>query len=403
MGQIMSKATLGLESSRLPNPSNQESSKENLPILSKISSVAISSICSVKYVTYDPVMKYIIHPITDALFYIVAKVKTLILLIPALLNTIDFEEVKNNPELYLKFFNSMGFPDRVYYLRNLTASDAGGLSRQLMSSLMQGIREKEVVRLDDASIPTVQYPKDYNNLVELGSFYSLIDERNRTPDQYKLVIGPVLGPSFFDLVKLANSYKSEEEKFLDVLNFLKTSQPERGVIWDVILNPNEENLESLKSIYGDEADLETAKEEVNKYLLAAKAFYEGSSTAFQHRLMSEFSENLLLAIQGKKVTKEDLRNALNNGSYFSGTPQEFSWLQKKIEESDDFFAEKFVEACTGQDCLIPGKKIEICVGGESFFFHTCGYRLDVPRCLDKEQFLAGLEIVLNEGGRFNAR
>jgi hypothetical protein len=398
----MSSATLGLESSRLPNPSNQDSSKENLPILSKISSVAISSISSVKYVTYDPVMKYIFHPITDALFYIVAKVKTLFLLIPALLNIIDFEEVKNNPELYLKFFNFMGFPDRVYYRENPIAVDAGGLSRQLISSLMQGIREKELIRLDSASIPTVEYRKDYNNLVELGSFYSLIDERNRIPDRNKLVIGPVLGPSFFDLVKLANSHKSEDEKFWDVLNFLQSSQPERGVIWDVILNPNEENLESLKSIYGDEADLETAKEEVNRYLLAAKAFYEGASTAFQHRLIDESAEDLSIAIQGKKVTKEDLKNALNNIRYGYGTPQEFLWLQEKIEESDDFFAEKFVEACTGQDCLLPGKKIAIAVVGERFFFHTCGSQLDLPRCSNKEEFLAGLEIILNEKSRFNA-
>jgi len=262
--------------------------------------------------------------------------------------------------------------------------DLGGVSKQFYTTLGESL--SPLIPRGVGELPN----GDSELLEQIGRWYALIDARNQDRGD-KFLVGNLFPKEFFDIVNIAASASSEEDKIKAVAAKLKEIDPAMALVADTVLDPMA-NKDAYAEIIGcgPEESEEEAIGQVKVYLDAASAFYKGAGKVLDP------------SIQGEAVTSDGIIRALKPETRTPAFLQKYEWLTEKIRGSDSEWQRKFVRAVTGNDALRP--KLIILVQENwrdepTFEIHTCFNSLDLPKGnLDKESFLKLLDWSISREG-----
>lgn len=318
---------------------------------------------------------------------------------------ISLLELKRDPSFFLRNICESGIPYSVQFVEFQDTVDVGGLRKHYIRTLVESLlTQNSIPRSDDGFL--LLHNENYEYIIkQLGLFYSIVAKKNRSLTlRDKLLIGQLLNEQFFEVVKLAIKTRSKDDNFLAVVNFFsKSSNPFMSLVAQSILTEDQAILEQCRSTFGwfDEDVKEKALELLTPYYQAALAFYDGTQENFRRRIDREDPILLIKEIQGEKITKQALKDALKirDVSFSDHAYQKKQWLIEKIDSLDeeDPWLEKFLVAVTNSSTFTPGLVIHLDEKGGIFSFHTCFNSIDIPEGrLNKWDFLAGIEACFEE-------
>lgn len=309
-----------------------------------------------------------------------------------------FEDVKQYPMKYLENLLDIGFPHSIR-LSDSNAVDDEGLSKQFIRTLVEALVEKYHFLSSGNQIPTITSDQQ-DVMKKLGDFVSLLDECNKK-NKEKYILGSLFDKHFFDMAIAINNLHESLDKQKAIADILVSKDKVYQPIKDV-LNGSEdpEILDVFEACVDmDEGDnhLEKAQCFFNGYLLAVESFMEGMSPNLKHVLTQQGSELFEKRVQGIKVSKEKLLQAIQKEGV---AEQHFTWIQEKIsqEAEGNTWGRKFVKAITGQGTLSPTTKIFLEQSSEGLFeIHTCFNSISIPSQIDdKDAFFTMLDGILED-------
>jgi hypothetical protein len=329
-----------------------------------------------------------------------------------------FADVKARPAYYLNLItrSADAFRGRVSLTNGAEgqAIDAHGISREFISTLIRYLTESDTptISLDETKFPKLEAGESEQPYERLGMLYSIIDQKN-TFSTSNFQTGALFNPSFFEIVKKVAMDSSDDELREEVVRQTGAAGGGiAGILAPLILQRgSEEALENYVAAsnripHVDQITIEDArqtlqetKECVDKYVKAARAFYRGATTDFQDKIrLTADSANLARSIQGEPITARGVENAL----VFLGISADYqTWLREKIQGSDDAWRMKFVSVITGYRSLSASTRINIRAAGQMnqaagiYEIHTCWSSIELLTGLEKEDFLRGLDAVLD--------
>ena len=336
-----------------------------------------------------------------------------------------FADVRARPAYYLDLVtqNFNGLPARVRLINGAEQHALGdGIRKEFLSKLIEYLivpasdQERPTIRLNEEKFPMLESGDNRQTYKNLGMLYSLIDQENACEDR-TFQTGPLFHERFFEIVKKVAIGNTEDDLRIAAARGIVAADEGRNPIWlplilergseqalqDYVRDLNLKNPDSPITIEDARDHLQTAKENMDAVVNAARAFYDGATSAFQFKIKSTAdSANLARNIQGEPISADALLGALN---YFSDQiPQNYqTWIREKISSSDEKWRMRFVSAITGCRALPPNKIIIIRAANAQnqancrFELHTCFSSIDVVLGLGKDAFLEGLEGVLGDG------
>jgi hypothetical protein len=318
---------------------------------------------------------------------------------------LSLEDLKENPLKWLKYLDENGMPDMIRFSESSIAIDAGGLSKQFITFLVEAVVNKGLINISDTGMVICRTDDQKAILRQIGRLYSMIDAKNNHAAE-RVLTGCLLHSRFLEFVKIAASKSSDDEKLIATATLLKDIFPTRSNDVNLIIEPSEENKRAwMEAIFVDEIsdeDIQELKQEFQTYLDAASAFYSGTSRNLRAKLAKDSPKEILEAIQGKAISSDNIIRSLKIEGSDPQLLEKLEWIKEKIRSSDDEFLTKFVFAVTGKksisptDCIIVKNNL-ITREAETFRIHTCFNTIDLPQAtMSKEDFLLGLEGCLDE-------
>jgi hypothetical protein len=308
--------------------------------------------------------------------------------------------LKEYPERWLQHVAGRGLPARVRFIEFPLAIDLGGVMKQFISTLCEGLIEKKVFSRQASGLMTCESEREAIPLRRLGKFFSDIARRNEKRSDHFLT-GRVCHPRFFEFAVIAMQEKSRQEKLHEAARLLDACDPTQHVVAQVVLNPTVEACTQFQAIMlshpGDEVT--EAETIVGSYLNAAAEIYHGALEPFKTQMIED-PIGALLSLQGEEASREGLIHALILEAEGARATAYFQWIKEEIAAADLDFRKKFLKAVTGKTSLAPGDRIKVKETWRAdgvFEIHTCFNMLDLPRVdLTRDELIQALRVCLDE-------
>lgn len=294
-------------------------------------------------------------------------------------------DVQERPLYYLEDVATHGFPDEIY-IQDSRAVDAGGPSRQFISTLFQGLRSH--LNLPESRIPIAATPEMKPIYKNIGAFYSQLSIANRGSHLDRFLTGPIFNTEFFSILKTVLNQRDENVAKQTISDILCKADPNEylnAALTSQNGNVSEKQLQLLEGI--EVGEVITAHSElVDQALDAAKSFIEGCSDGVKALIRLQSSANLSLEFQGEPITRERLLSAIRPLKRLNAIlSNQYLWVQQVLRELDEKSLEAFVMYVTGSDYLQEGTVITLqSTQGDSIHGHSCSRMLDLPAALDNE-------------------
>lgn len=309
----------------------------------------------------------------------------------------EIGQLRAHPKKFLQYASLIGLPNKVIFLDYPETQDLGGLVKQFVYELGRALIDHEVFTRTDSGLLICNSEQQARFLFMLGKLYSQLYEKNALGVD-DLLIGPILHPSFFRFVQIANAKMSNESIISATAQLLGEIHPEQEIFHQVISNPTLANKTAFRQLmlcqHGEE--VKEAKQIIRSYVRAARAFYGGVSIDLRDDI--EINPlRALSAIQGISITRERVLEALRPHHETPELLARIEWLREKITLSDDVFLEKFVISITSKGTLGFNETIMIgtSIAPDKFYFRTCFNTLEIPTGpMPKEVFFEALNVSL---------
>ena len=315
---------------------------------------------------------------------------------------LTFKAVEAHPQAFLQEFAVDGIPRRVHLSDNPQAVDLGGITKQLITTLIAACCKQQVVKLSDM-MPKVDSDDDKTNMHNLGLLFNQLERRNVSRTD-KFLVGDLFAPSFYKLVQAIAKDPESEDLLLETAQCMQESDEDMKMAAGALSNPAD--LIAFQEIMGADSPseaLEAAREYFKPYLQAALSFYEALNASLKAQFRSGNPADLCIKYQGQPCTPEALSGSLSIG--YEGERgdlqadqvfmQKVQWLQKKIGTSDLEWRRQFVLAVTGNRSLAPGMRLFIRKGwraNNTFEIHTCFNSFNFsPLEMEEDEFLEHLD------------
>jgi hypothetical protein len=321
----------------------------------------------------------------------------------------NWEDVKNNPLKYLT--SAVKKPFEGIFFGDGTAVDAGGVTKDFVTRLVESLKEKKLICTDEdlgfgewVSLPIATTKEQIEALSLFGKLLTHLYIKN-DGRRDKIMIPKILDPRLF-AVMLAG--EGNELKILESPN-------EFQKIWENSSTPSQDSISLVKSLTGFEGENELFMDEfrgwkasVQKALSLLKA---GIGTPLT-QAMQTFQGCMTLKNEffGKEITSELVKRNLEIRA-----PQMFpdtygnmvEWLREWIDKADDEKLIQFVFCTTGHKSLNMGNIIikqndqRNQHKSEAVEIHSCCNSLALPRVenMDQESFILALEASLVSEGK----
>lgn len=312
--------------------------------------------------------------------------------------TLDRAALRSHPKRFLYYVNLIGLPLKVVFSHHLAAQDLGGLMKQFVAEVGQGLIEQGVFHRTDSGLLLCENAHEARLITMLGNFYSQLLERNASLDD-KLLIGPIVHRRFFHFIQIAAASISQQRMLEETADLLAEIHPEQIILRQMMFDPTPEQKAIFRQMMLCQPGREVAeaRQIIESYLRAAHAFLKGASPQLKAKIDSN-PIRALLSIQGHEVTQERLLDALTPAEETPLLLARIDWLREKIILSDELFLEKFVFAVTSKRALAMADQITIAQSAmpDRFFFRTCLNTLELPTApMDKEEFFQAIDTCLD--------
>lgn len=305
-----------------------------------------------------------------------------------------YDEVTENPARFLSLVITK-FPRRVVLTNSPRAIDLGGITKQFITTLVNALIEKKVIKRNDQLLPVAESEEDALHIRQIGMFYSSLFERNKDRRMNRFLIGNLFHLQFFDLVKIALNEGSPEDKLKQIAALVALIEPALTKAKDVVIDPTAENISAYRLALGD--DKADPRDMFIGYLKAAEAFATGLTEELQAQILTNASIPLMTTMQGQAITKAKVKAACQVIGDAPAFIQQARWLIEVIEESNDLWLKEFIFCITGNDSLPEGLTIQIAPNSRNAFeIHTCCNSINIPNIPHKELFIAGLKAAITD-------
>jgi hypothetical protein len=309
--------------------------------------------------------------------------------------TVDM--IKAHLEQLLDDIHREGLPYEVSFAEALGMSEDGGVVKKFTTILIASAIKHRLWKRNGFGLLTSTCDVDDRRLATLGRLYEMIDMRNsRSPEP--ILFGPLLHPRFFELVMIAMSSSTDEEKIAQLSLILGGLQPDLAIIALVMINPSITNkalvMQLLQCPAGSE--LEEAKRLIRSFLRAARAFSQDLSPAFRAKISSD-PVKVLRDMQGETVTAELILSALRIQDGAMDLVDKFEWLKDKIAHASAVYLRRFLICVTGKQTLSVKDQLIISRSRhpDQFEYRSCFNNLALPHgSLSKQAFYDSLEASL---------
>ncbi len=326
--------------------------------------------------------------------------------------SVDLEELKKDPRKFLTHICDKGIPNSIHLSNYTGVIDAGGVTKQFISSLGEALIEilpfpKDekipMITNEDVGSSSKLIEDQKLFLSQMGRLMSEVDAKNQFRSD-PVLTGCVFDPKFLEIVKLSLEDEREEVILKSIATLVAPLLPTYKAYFDLFSNHSEKNkvkFIAFENKLDPEFDPNSSMEEclekcttfVRSFLTPAQEFYKGATENFKKKIKETDAETLSISIQGDEVTTERLLNALN----FTSTEPEFikmvGWIKEKIRSSDKQWQKKFLRTITSQTSMTLNLRITLTpTENVQFRFHTCFNTMDVPtRAENKAVFLEHLD------------
>jgi hypothetical protein len=341
---------------------------------------------------------------------------------------VNVTELAENPQEYLIDVAAHGLRSIRFLNADGTEQpgiDVGGPTKQFIHMLLDALRTKEIIKLNEKGIPTsTENPTTpESNWILVGKLISAIHDKNvyRTD---KIFTGQIFNQKTFGLLKLIlDASKTEDEKLLIIGEFMNNPFSNPLIEFAKKSDPTGAEIESIKTYLRDsigsleDEDDPKVEELKNLCLLpfkesvykALQALATGLSDLVKEKISSK-GDDYSIELQGRELpSAADICDKLH---YDGGNPyieQKIVWLKEKITlertNTDSDWIKRFLICVTGQPVL-PAGKIHIRGLLDEYVCktHTCVNILDLPISnltphiegdfTIKEKFIMNLEITM---------
>jgi hypothetical protein len=303
------------------------------------------------------------------------------------LYVLNWEDIKQNPIKYMELALKTGF-QRVK-LANSKAIDLGGVSKQFITTLFEGLILSKLLNLDYVhKLPLLTRPINPDQekaLILLSQFISLIEKKNEGRTD-KFLIGTIFDPLFFGFLKSNPSLTFQS--YLEIKN---SNAPSALVA--LLKDPNDQTAllqigdsfkdvdENIQSVEDWRYSIETACETIKSHL----------SDSFRQKLdalktPSDF-RRFSMSLQGVEASAEQILQTLTiqqddpDSALYSQSDylKQVEWLKEWIRKLDHEEVSKFLSCVTGRQTVDDLTRITIRPSRRgSFEVHTCFNSLDIP-------------------------
>lgn len=340
-------------------------------------------------------------------------------------------DLEENPQTYLQFVAEHGLCPVTFLNNDNTAQrgiDAGGLTKQFVTQLIEQLIAKEVIVFDDKLIPIFSSESQEINYKNFGIFLSEIAEKNvgRTD---KIFTGEFCSEKTFDLLKtMLDPSLNEWEKLKVVAKACIIRSNQSLIEFALQIESTEEAISAikneLKDLYGgDYTDVSVDQLKIiclrsikDSQYKALAAIASGIKEPLKGKILS-LGNGCSIEIQGisrptydQIIEKISVETQRISDSERVQLEQKVRWIKDKIKQECDLpssiWVKRFFKCVTGQRVLPTKKIIIVGVNDHVCRAHSCFNTLYVPfsneaphiedpTLTDQQRFLANLEITMD--------
>lgn len=311
---------------------------------------------------------------------------------------INREDLKTDPIPYL--FNATYRFNKIIFLSKegieQKGTDLGGLSKQFIHELLDQLRLKKILNLNERRFPIGEKALTHEIYQNVGKLLSMIDERNKGRSD-PIYIGSIFNSKVFEYFQdFIRNRLTKHEQIKKLANHLRNTETEVFVDFLNKDHPTKEEIASFQRYIekvdwveeGEYKNLtvkqlhDLCKAPFNGVFEAISSIVSGFSPSLREKILKNGQAYAELLQGPDRFTKEDIFRKFSIQSQDPVLLEKVAWIREKITEeskiSHSTWIKRFLSCVTAQPVL-PAVDIRIRgINGVSCIARTCLNVLELP-------------------------